>query len=289
MQKPIIFISHINEEKSIAMALKKLVESSFLDMMDVFVASDPTSVHLGQKWLDRITDGLKHCVVEIIITSPVAVTRPWINFEGGAGWIRDIPVIPLCHSGMTPSKLPAPLNLLQAAVATNEQELTLIFPVLANAIGSGLPKPDFTEFIETVKQYEATTKEMERFAKQNPVSPTNGLAPHEFATLVGIAEECDTTHTGLSLNAVKRVLGEMGYNHIAAMLAVKKLERVGFVEVIEDSWNNEQFDVVKITNEGWEWLDSNQDKLAMKILPKSTPLVDSDGPPPFPVDDNKPF
>ena len=52
MQKPLVFISHITEEKEIAHALKQLVEKTFLNMIEVFVSSDPTSIRLGGKWLD---------------------------------------------------------------------------------------------------------------------------------------------------------------------------------------------------------------------------------------------
>lgn len=108
MQKPLVFISHITTEKEIAIALKGLVEQAFLGMVDVFVSSDPNSIAMGGRWLNDITYGLKTCVIEIVLAGPSSVTRPWINFEAGAGWVRDIPVIPLCHSGMTPSVLPAP-------------------------------------------------------------------------------------------------------------------------------------------------------------------------------------
>ena len=154
MEKSIVFISHIVPEKEIAIAFKELIEKSFLGLIDVFVSSDEHSISLGQKWLDNITNSLKQCVVEIVLCSPKSVLRPWINFEAGAGWIRDIPVIPLCHSGMIPSKLPTPLNLLQAATANEVSSLKLIFPVLSQALGSQTPNIDFSNFVDTVKSFE---------------------------------------------------------------------------------------------------------------------------------------
>lgn len=154
MPKPIVFISHITPEKEIAIAFKDLIEASFLDMIEVFVSSDEQSIGMGQRWLDNITSALKTCKVEIILCSPQSIQRPWINFEAGAGWIRNISVIPLCHSGMEPSKLPLPLNLLQAATAGHASSLNLIFPVLAQAIGSATPRVDFTDFIAKVTDFE---------------------------------------------------------------------------------------------------------------------------------------
>jgi hypothetical protein len=155
MSKPLVFISHITEEKEIAIAFKELIESSFLEMLDVFVSSDEDSIFMGQKWLDRISNSLKTCAIEIVLCSPKSILRPWINFEAGAGWVRDIPVIPLCHSGIEPSKLPMPLNLLQAAKANEVSSLKLIFPVLAQAIGSKIPNIDFGDFVAKVTEFEA--------------------------------------------------------------------------------------------------------------------------------------
>ena len=154
MPKLLVFISHITAESEIAVEFKALIEQHFLGLIDVFVSSDGTSIQMGQKWLNDISDALEKCAVEIVICSPVSVQRPWINFEAGAGWVRKIPVIPLCHSGMEPSQLPVPLNLLRAAKATDVSALNRIFPVLANALGAQTPNVDFTEFIRKVIDFE---------------------------------------------------------------------------------------------------------------------------------------
>lgn len=154
MTKSLVFISHISEEKEVAIAVKELIESSFLGLIEVFVSSDQHSISMGQKWLDQISAALKKCVVEIVLCSPKSINRPWINFEAGAGWVRDISVIPLCHSGLDPTKLPMPLNLLQAAKAGEVSSLKLIFPVLAQAIGSKTPNTDFSDFVALVREFE---------------------------------------------------------------------------------------------------------------------------------------
>jgi len=153
--KKIVFISHISEEKDLALFVKEFIESAFLGLIEVFISSDEHSISLGQKWLNNITDALKKCNIEIVLCSYNSIKKPWINFEAGAGWIRDIPVIPLCHSGMEPSNLPLPLNLLQAAKISDIANMNQLLPVLANAIGSNVPKYDFTEFIAKVTTFEA--------------------------------------------------------------------------------------------------------------------------------------
>lgn len=152
--KPLVFISHIAEEAEVAIALKDLVEPSFLGLIRIFVSSDGESVKLGQKWLDAVSAALKDCSAQIIIASPKSVVRPWVNFEAGSAWVRDVPVIPLCHSGMTPGRLPIPLSLLQAANLGDVAGMKLVINVLAQALGATVPSVDLDSFGKRVKEFE---------------------------------------------------------------------------------------------------------------------------------------
>ncbi len=154
MTKPVVFVSHITAEGEVAQLFKNLVSAHFLGLIDVFVSSDGQTISMGQRWLDSITKALNDCVIEIVVASPESVTRPWVNFEAGAGWVRNIPVIPLCHSGLVPSALPVPLNLLQSARATDQADLKRIFDVLAKALGGTTPTVDFSKFIADVAAFE---------------------------------------------------------------------------------------------------------------------------------------
>ncbi len=155
MTKPLVFISHIHEERDLAVALKDLIEETFLGMLETFVSSDDKSITSGAKWLDQITNALKTCAVEVILCSPVSIGRPWINFEAGAGWIRDVPVIPICHSGLSLGALPIPLSLLDGSDATDAVRLTKVLGTMATAIGANLPKNlDLTSFVTTATNFE---------------------------------------------------------------------------------------------------------------------------------------
>jgi hypothetical protein len=153
MSKLVVFLSHIHEEADIAASVKKLIGEAFLGLADVFVSSDPSSIAYGQKWLESITTNLHTCSVELVLCSPESIKRPWINFEAGAGWVRDIPVIPLCHSGLDRSALPIPMNLLQAANANDPQDLRGALATIANALGSSVPRIDVTDFVESVNAF----------------------------------------------------------------------------------------------------------------------------------------
>lgn len=154
--KPVLFISHITEEKEVALKLKELIDGAFIGLFDTFVSTSPESIQMGNKWLDQISNALHKSAIAIIICSPASVKRPWINFEAGAAWVRDINVIPLCHSGIKPSELPVPLSELQGALASDPSSVRLVLSVLAQALNSKVPNPDVTDFTKFVSEFEST-------------------------------------------------------------------------------------------------------------------------------------
>jgi hypothetical protein len=101
-----------------------------------------------------VSNYLKEAQVELIICSEDSVKRPWINFEAGAGWVKGIPVIPVCHTGMRPVDLPIPLNMLQAVEAAQEAGLRKIYSLLANKLGSATPSADFSKVITEIQKFE---------------------------------------------------------------------------------------------------------------------------------------
>ena len=158
MPKPTAFISHINEELKVACYLKEFIDRRFLRTVDVFVSSHEDSVGLGDDWLNAVKDSLSSCGLMVVICSPISVNRPWINFEAGAGWIRAIPVVPLCHSGMSPGQLPAPLNTRQAGLLGNAADMQKLFGRLATLADIDAPKADDKEYFACVADFETNSR-----------------------------------------------------------------------------------------------------------------------------------
>lgn len=105
-----LFISHVSQEAPLARALKRWLEKTFVDDCRVFVSSDPGDLLPGEKWLDRIDEALRNADALLVLCSPASLPRPWISFETGCAWIRQVPVIPICHSGISLKNLPRPLS-----------------------------------------------------------------------------------------------------------------------------------------------------------------------------------
>ena len=108
-----IFLSHIHEESQLAKVFKDWLEGTFPPALEAFVSSDIRDIPAGKKWLAEINGALNECKAFLVLCSPRSLARPWINFETGCAWIKEVPVIPICHSGVTRATLPSPLSEFQ--------------------------------------------------------------------------------------------------------------------------------------------------------------------------------
>lgn len=120
-----IFISHISEDEKLALSIKEWIEKSFLGQIDVFVSSDSEDIVVGDRWFDDIEEFFLDTSILIILANTNSISRRWICFEAGAGWIKKIPIIPICYSGLTKTQLPSPFSIFQA-INLNEQKLSEI-------------------------------------------------------------------------------------------------------------------------------------------------------------------
>src|SRR5215469_9538788 len=149
-----IFLSHITVESRLADLLRKRLVRDFIGLVDVFESSDRLSIPAGTKWLNEVTEALRRANLHVILCSQEATTRPWIQFEAGAAHLRGIPIIPLCHSGLTCAQLPVPLSEYEGIEASKPEGLVALYRAVADALGSSIPEIDFEEFAKDVASFE---------------------------------------------------------------------------------------------------------------------------------------
>jgi hypothetical protein len=77
-----------------------------------------------------------------------------VNFEVGAAWLKQVPLIPVCHSGLKPSSLPIPLSLLQGIEASEADGLSRLYAAVAKVIGANVPKRNQDQLIKEVSSFE---------------------------------------------------------------------------------------------------------------------------------------
>jgi hypothetical protein len=130
-----IFISHISEEASIVKVFKDWIESTFLGQSEVFASRDADDLPAGNKWIDEIDQALDSAVAFLVLCSPASLMRPWINFQTGWGWIKGLPVIPICHSGLKNDDLPPQISSFQAIEIDSDGFVSDLLSRLAKHLG----------------------------------------------------------------------------------------------------------------------------------------------------------
>jgi len=148
-----VFISHISEEKELAIVLKEWIETTFLGQLSVFVSSDPQSIPAGDKWREDLTSALDESKLLIILYSPLSKTRPWISFEAGCGWIKKIPIIPLCHSNLKLAQIGEPISSFQGIAIDDRDFVSKFFGAIAKHAGfPKYPNIDEKQFLSAIKK-----------------------------------------------------------------------------------------------------------------------------------------
>jgi hypothetical protein len=155
MQKLRVFLSHITVESRLADLINGHLTRDFIGLVDVFESSDRLSIPAGAKWLTEVMEGLKGADLHLILCSHDATLRPWIQFEAGAAHLRGIPIVPLCHGGLTWAQLPVPLSEYQGIQVSEPEGLAELYRLIASALGSTIPDIDFHAFAGEVARFEA--------------------------------------------------------------------------------------------------------------------------------------
>jgi TIR domain len=150
-----VFISHVSDETELAQWLKAQLDRDFLGMLDIFVSSDRPTIQAGRRWLDAVDEALTAADLQIVLCSHESVGRPWVNFEAGAVWLRGIPVVPVCHSGLDPDGLPVPLGLLQALPVGQAAGLAKLYDAVAGTLGLRTPNADLDALAREATDIEA--------------------------------------------------------------------------------------------------------------------------------------
>ncbi len=139
-----VFISFIHEEVAWAQCVQNFIAQMLGSDAEPFLSSDRFQVYAGEKWLDRIMAELEESKVVLLMLSGESVKRPWVNFEAGAAWTRNIITIPVCFRGVKKEDLPKPYSSLQAIDLDSEDDQEYLARSVAHHLD--LPEPLHSRF-----------------------------------------------------------------------------------------------------------------------------------------------
>ena len=160
-----VFISHINEERDVALALQELIyaqlSNSVGGKIECCLSSDKWQWKAGEDWMKRIKAELAMANVVLLMLSPQSLTRHWVNLEGGAAWVTDRLMIPVIYSGLKIGSVPRPYSDF-SAVDLEDDPYQLL-----RTLGEKLfyPPPLLPDHEAYTRLREALAQNLERISK----------------------------------------------------------------------------------------------------------------------------
>ncbi len=124
-----VFISHAVADGDIAAAIQEWIRQTFLGGISVFVSSNK-SIAPGEDWRASIETALKNADIILVVCTQHSLSRPWVGFEAGAGWMKGAKVVPLCYHGVEPASLPLPFSSRQALDLGNDDDIKQLLDLL---------------------------------------------------------------------------------------------------------------------------------------------------------------
>lgn len=175
-----VFISHIHEEAALGDKVKALIEDVFdRDGVRAFLSSDMRDLPAGRKWLTEISEQLEQCRVVVSLLSPTSLIRPWVNIELGAGWIKGLRVIPLCHSGLLVRALPQPFREFGAVGLDQDDAAERLLVGIADGLGLAHPSKRL-DFGGMLRELRHTTTGIKVTKASEPPAPRTALRPEDL-------------------------------------------------------------------------------------------------------------
>jgi hypothetical protein len=131
-----IYISHVSEEALFALLLKDFIESTFLGQVEATLSCSSADSATDRKWLQGIDGALDSAKLLMLLCSPRSIQHGWMHFEAGCAWLKNVPVLVICHSGLKKSEFPPPLSVFEDPLDVQEPDfMETFFGTLAASFG----------------------------------------------------------------------------------------------------------------------------------------------------------
>ena len=154
----LVFLSHAAKDQAIAIYLKKVIETSIAGS-DVFVSSDTEDLRPGDEWVKRVGENLREATILLLLASERAVSRPWVWYETGSAWSRDIRMIPCCVGGIRKNALSAPFSSYQALNADEADDFQNLLAEIGRELGLSIQLPSISPIVSDLRALDRAAHE----------------------------------------------------------------------------------------------------------------------------------
>lgn len=207
-----------------------------------------------------------------VCLADISEDNPNVWYELGFAYAAGRPVVMACSDERGKSGKRFPFDIQHRAVVTYKTESPRDFEAF---------KERLTERLVAMLAQGETLEEM---AEQANVANVDGLSPQELNVLGVTASGVFQDDAPTSLWGVKNDCERAGLNNLGFNLGVRRLKSKGFVETVtmDDDHNQESYPGVRVTEEGWRWIEANEGKFTFHVgLPKKDGFPEMDDKVPF--------
>lgn len=198
--------------------------------------------------IEAIETGIRQAT---ICLADITADNPNVWYELGFAFATGRPVVMVCSEERTGKKYPFDI-----------QHRTII-PYLADA------PSDFErlreKLTERIKALVEKGDVLQQIADANPVAPIEGLSQPELLVLAVIAGSSFLPNDAVSVYGAKRDAEQAGITNMGFNIGIRKLTGKRLLE-LADMWDEnhgEQYPGVRITEDGWQWIEANESRFVL--------------------------
>lgn len=210
--------------------------------------------------IEAIEDGIRNAS---ICLADITSDNPNVWYELGFAFATGRPVVMACSDERTEKKYP--FDIQHRAVITYRSEAPQDFLHLQAAL------------TQRLKALLTKTEALRQIAETEQVAPSQGLSQPELYVLATVAGDVSLPTSTTSLYSVKREVERAGLTSIGFSLGLRRLISKNFIGTAElQDERGEPYEVVKLTEQGWEWIESNESLFVLRRV--SSPEKDDEIP-----------
>lgn len=209
--------------------------------------------------IDAIEEGIRKASVCL---ADITADNPNVWYELGFAFASGRPVVMVCSEERTGKKYPFDIQHRS------------IIPYLADA------PSDFDKLRESlterIKALISKGETLQKLSEADPVAPVEGLSQSEIVVLAVIAGSSFLPSNAVAVHGAKRDAERAGITNMGFNIGIRRLLAKSFIEVAEinDDYNGEPYDGVRITDAGWSWIDANDSRFVLHRSSKTSNFDD---------------
>ncbi|MCY0856021.1 hypothetical protein [Cupriavidus sp. D39] len=200
--------------------------------------------------IQAIEENIKRAAVCL---ADITTDNPNVWYELGFAQASGRPLVMVCGDERQREGKKFPFDVQHRAIVTYKTEAIQDFEDLRERLT--------TKLVAMLQQGDT----IEQLAERETVAPVDGLSPAELTLLAVAAESVTLLDQGVGVWGLKQDMERAGLNGIGFALGLRRLTQKGLIETVTlvDERHGEPYDGIRVTPEGWDWVDANESKFVV--------------------------